>query len=545
MDIYLSLQLQGYKLLDKTDILTNAAILHSDPDIYAAYTNKCQDHLAGKVQFQYSFNGNPVEDPTGQMSYQFGDFVQDLLRQWAISGLLGVTTGRDIRLDERREARKQTKDYAMKQGLFLDHDNDGESADGEHVDKIMGYNPKKRKWENSNKTQQKKQKRTIDSEDYDEVDDYIQEHKDDTRPVCVDLTKIDIFYKPSIYKHTIDFRVFEPTNREFGSDIFFFQFQSSNTPLSVRELKHIKIIQLEPFTAQGRIQSIVSRCIAIVNESNLIDYHTNLAMKANALPVVPLESIPQAHNPDDLIGLGATPGYTGDSIPKDVQPRNLPGSAMDSNGGNNNSNDILIVDARNDNVQLATSSIYYIPEGRKVASYVQPKEPENQMEKRIYKKQLIYQCFGIPYGIVLNYNPIQGSSGGSASKLGAGQSNTTTSSAFELLVQNRKAVNQWLVHVSQDLLDRMTLAYRAAALPKQPHNARILITLPGLPTEEKVNNLYAMGVFKYEKLVSYQCAINGFKDNDFIPESQREMNIKELNGIVEKPEEGGGSSKKK
>ncbi len=64
-------------------------------------------------------------------------------------------------------------------------------------------------------------------------------------------------------------------------------------------------------------------------------------------------------------------------------------------------------------------------------------------------------------------------------------------------------------------------------------DAEIEESIPGIPSDEILTNLYIMGVLKYEYYIHAQSVRYGIDINEFnkVPE----LNLKELNGIKEEP----------
>ncbi len=565
-DLFLELHTQGFKLLPREDIIQNYFLLHNESDINTCYKILVNSQLSGRVSVVSSFNSNIDLGPDStEICNAYEDVIPFVIEQDLICGHIAYTTYRECRLDDERERRKASKEFTLKyepdpttdpkqqQQQNKKKRTRVDKGEEERITNINVYNESDG-IKKSNKRIKTSALEEIKDEDYDEVDDYIKTHENDYKPIIYDITQLYVWYKETHRKGYNIYRVFEQSSsRTIGIDGYLVQLQTGVPLIYMRELKHIKIFQTRPII-DNKITSPIQICKDLIQKEAYYDTASAIAVKMNANPLLPIETVPTAIDQTITAGLGGDGdnldggGYS-DSIRSTlaaeqsslyVNPNTRNLSSKGSYGltgvlDQGLRKDIAMYNPTNHNVINYTNSIFKLPPNTKISTYTQPIPPAIQMEYKLHKMQKIYQIFDIPYSIMLNYIPMQTSSTSGASgtsKLGSGQSHSITSSAYMMFKQSKDRVTRWVTTLLQLILDETTLEYRNIIELK---HIRLLIQLPGIPTLELVLELFEKGLLKHEAFVRYTEKLGDFKKGDFYSEQEKELTIKEMNGILPPP----------
>lgn len=360
-------------------------------------------------------------------------------------------------------------------------------------------------------------------------------------PVLVDLQQTDVYVRVSTLGKS-DYRVF---HRPSHGDMF--------GPASVlrrqeprEEILNIFALEVDQPDANGSLRSQ----IAVLSDDLLHEAHlmqcARLSEWSRANPALVTERVEEKYDPNYVPTASMTGGdYHGDGNSADNGRFSAQKQAMMHHEYSmarimNSANATPFEELRKYmQKQMATrpSNLYqqvYIDPGRKLVNQQVAETPGDLIEFRRVRLERCLALFGIPISMMSNM-----SAKGGKKETGAG----TSSNAQLIFLNAQKELKHQLLafmkRVYNEMHDKENIAQYVAELDDEQKAdwdemevmVDVDISLPGIPDDDTLFQMYTIGILKYDALVEYLSSRHGMPISKF--NTKAELSILELNGMQE------------
>jgi len=367
-------------------------------------------------------------------------------------------------------------------------------------------------------------------------------------PVMIDLTQVDVYYKLNEFGKT-HYRILKRPK----SGLMMLDPESllNGTGSRAEEIFNITPFEMNPPTSKGEIRSVISVLISDL----LFDDHmmrcARIATWTRANPLLVTEQVQERYDPNN--------------VPTASTLGNVSSTACDMYGdGTAPKSSVFVYDDYPSSKKEMTRftqgtgiktnpTLYqqlYIDNGRKLVQPQSPEMPSEWIQFRLARQEKVFNAFGIPLSMMSGV-----STRGGKKETGTG-SNGSSTNAQLIFLNAQKELKSQLIAFMKRLYMQMYDEQHVREYIEEARRAKneeekeepkgsplkidwnkvnehidVEITLPGIPDDQILNDLFVMGVLRYDALISYLSARYAIPMDSF--NVKPELSALELNGMQE------------